>query len=160
MVRGKIMTEPMLLIFSGLTVLVVLFTMYGLSPFLASMYHVKFMKSGFEEIACQLKAVSLDPRSDYLYVAAEYYHRHKQPGIAVRFAERSIADYDGEAQIWHLLNGFGFIKMALGSYREAKDAFEKSLFFHPDQKRNKQAAYGLGLIQQILSKTQTVEVKL
>lgn len=137
-----------MLIKVALTITVLIFTAYGLVPFVAAAYAYRKYKD-YNNIAAMEKAIALDPHGPYLYVASEYYSRRGRLFDALRYMEEAASQYDGASRIWHILNGYGALKFRIGSIHEAKIAFQESLFFMPYASQNTQAIEGLKQIESI-----------
>ena len=145
-----------MLIKMALTVMILIFTGYGLLPLIAAHYAYRKFKD-YEDIAAIEKAVALHPHGPYLYVASEYYSRKGRLFEALRHMEEAVSQYDGEGRIWHFLNGYGALKFRAGSLFEAQKIFQESLFFMPYVKDNPQAIEGLQNIEKIIAQHRRVQ---
>ncbi len=81
-----------------------------------------------------LRALDYDPHnSSYCLYAAQIYI-HVLPNFvkANEFIERSIIDYNGDITRWAAFYLKGILKLQTGSLFEARQAFEKSLYYNPE----------------------------
>ncbi len=81
-----------------------------------------------------LKAISCDPdNSLYCYNAGQLYMNILRDYVkAGDFLERVVIDFNGDLTRWSVYFMKGLLKFRMGSLFEARDAFEKSLYYNPN----------------------------
>lgn len=147
----------MLLIKIGITMMILVFTVYGLKPFLASIYAYKQHKN-YDDVKSLERAVRFHPNGIYLYMAAQYHDSKGNYFQALRYMEEAAARYDGMGRIYHVLNGLATLKIKVGSMHEARTLFDQSLFFMPHEWQNRQAINGLRQIDKLMKQAIKVQV--
>lgn len=152
------------LFFITLMVLAGILWFGGIRPLRAEMEHFRYktsmarndVKSAEIHI---LKAIELDPHnSEYLLSAAQFYFNLKRDFIkAGEYAERSIIDFNGDVTLYSAYYFKGLIKYRMGIILEAKEAFEKALYYNPTLE---EAGEMLSKINEVLKKHDSVTIKL
>jgi O-antigen ligase len=130
---GNFFTPVLILLLSG-------FVWYtGIKPFMGEVEHFRYKKALSagkltEAEAHLLKALDYDPRNtSYCMYAAQLYMGPLQNfGRARDFIERAIVDFNGDITLYSLCHLKGLLKFQMGSLFEARDAFEKALFYYPE----------------------------
>lgn len=111
----------------------------GAKPLIGELHHFQYTtaltqrnpKKAEEHI---LKAIEWDRRNTaYCLSAAQLYMGpFKEPGKARDFIERAIVDFNGDVTLYSLYLIKGILKFRMGSVYEARDAFEKALYYYPE----------------------------
>jgi O-antigen ligase len=80
-----------------------------------------------------LRAISYDPyNSQYCLYAGKLYMDILRDHVkAGDFFERTIINFNGDLTKWSVYYGKGLLKYRMGSLFEARDAFEKALYYYP-----------------------------
>jgi O-antigen ligase len=111
----------------------------ALKPFLGELEHFKYKKALSQGNLTRaeehlLKAIDWDPRNTaYSMYAAQLYMGPLQKwGHARDFIERAIVDFNGDVTLYSLHYIKGLLKFQIGSLFEARDAFDKALYYYPD----------------------------
>jgi len=110
----------------------------GIKPIMAEAEHFRYKKAlaaGNADDAEKfiLKAISWDPHNTtYNFLASQVYMSMKGDlRRASDFIERAILDYNGDIIRWTLFYLKGVLKYQAGSVLEARNAFEKALYYNP-----------------------------
>lgn len=134
-----LLTPVLILILAG----VVWFT--GIKPFMGEIEHFKYKKAlaaGKQNEAeiHLLKALEYDPyNTSYCTQAGQLYMGHFQDfGKAGDFFERAIVNFNGDITLYSLQYLKGLVKFQTGSLFEARDAFQKALYYYPDYQEARQ----------------------
>jgi tetratricopeptide (TPR) repeat protein len=110
----------------------------GIKPFKAEIEHFKYKQAGAQGKVKEaekfiLKAIQYNPHNSayLLYASQLYMNVLKDSGKARDFIERAIVDFNGDITRWSIYHIKGLLKLQMGSFLEAKAAFEKSLYYNP-----------------------------
>ena len=110
----------------------------GIKPFLGEMEHFEYKVSlSKNEVKAAerhiLKAIKYDPHNSAynLYAAEIYQFELNEYSKASDFVEKAIADFNGDIALYSAYFLKGLIKFRIGNLFEARDAFEKSLYYNP-----------------------------
>jgi len=122
-----------------LLILIGLLWFTGIKPFKGEMEHLKYktaLQKGDAQSAERhlLKALDYDPHNTaYLLYATQLYMNFlKNFPKANDFIDRAILDYNGDITRWALFYFKGVLKLQGGSLYEARNAFQKALYFNPE----------------------------
>ncbi len=106
-----------------------------------------------------LKAISCDPgNSLYCHHAGQLYmlktiRDYVKAGM---FFDRVITGFNGDLSLWSVYYGNGLLKMRTGHLYEARDAFQKAIYYNPN---DIQARKKLDEVKRILKKHDRVIIK-
>ncbi|MCJ7596116.1 MAG: O-antigen ligase family protein, partial [Desulfobacterales bacterium] len=125
--------------FVPMTLLVLLGLVWfsGIKPFRGELAYLKYKKASAqgrpkEAEASIQKALKYDPKnSTYCLYASQLYLKKKEFAIARDFIERALIEFNGDLTKWSVFYAQGLLNFQTGSLFEAKEAFEKSLYYNP-----------------------------
>jgi tetratricopeptide (TPR) repeat protein len=127
-----------IVIFLVFLILIGIFSFRGYMPFRGELAFFQYRKAMDERKAEQsekyiLKAISYDPdNSQYcLYAGQLYMDILRDYAKAGDFFERAIINFNGDLTKWSVYYGKGLLKYRMGSLFEARNAFEKSIYYYP-----------------------------
>lgn len=119
-------------------ILIGIFSFGGYRPFKGELAFFQYRKAMAQRNAKQsekaiLRAISYDPdNSQYcLYAGQLYMDILRDYAKAGNFFERAIINFNGDLTKWSIYYGKGLLKYRMGSLFEAKNAFEKSIYYYP-----------------------------
>jgi len=124
---------------TALLVLAGLLWYTGAKPLIGELHHFQYTKALTQRNPKKaeehiLKAIEWDRRNTaYCLSAAQLYMGpFKEPGKARDFIERAIVEFNGDITLYSLYLIKGTLKFRMGSVYEARDAFEKALYYYPE----------------------------
>jgi hypothetical protein len=127
-----------IVIFLIFLILIGIFSFRGYRPFKGELAFFQYRKAMAQRNAKQsekyiLKAISYDPdNSQYcLYAGQLYMDILRDYAKAGDFFERAIINFNGDLTKWSVYYGKGLLKYRMGSLFEARNAFEKSIYYYP-----------------------------
>jgi O-antigen ligase len=149
-------------------------------PFKGELEHLRYKKAmnygnGKQALQYIQEAISLDPKNSLYHVYAAQLYSHMAyartrngrrlemiwPDIDFAKAryhlDRAIVNFNGDLTRWSAHFTDGLLKYRMGSILEAKDAFEKSIYYNPEFKP---AHEKLKEVQDLLKKHDRITIKI
>jgi hypothetical protein len=162
--EGQRLPFAYLVVFLIFLVLIGIFSFRGYRPFKGELAFFQYRKAMAQRNAEQsekyiLKAISCDPdNSQYCLYAGQLYMDILRDYVrAGDFFERALINFNGDLTKWSVYYGKGLLKYRMGSLFEAKNAFEKSIYYYP---LFKPASEKLKEVNKVLKEHKQITIKL
>jgi O-antigen ligase len=127
-----------IVVFLIFLILIGIFSFRGYMPFKGELAFFQYKKAMAQQKAKQsekyiLEAIHYDPdNSQYcIYAGQLYMDILRDYAKAGDFFERAIINFNGDLTKWSVYYGKGLLKYRMGSLFEARNAFEKSVYYYP-----------------------------
>jgi O-antigen ligase len=119
--------------------LIPVFWFRGIKPLKAEIEHFKYEKALYYKNVKKaemhiLKAISYDPDNTryHVYAALMYMYNFRNYSKANEYIDKSLINFIGDNTLWGLYYIKGLARYHMGSFFEARELFQKSLYYNPN----------------------------